>query len=254
MYAFIKVLLHPFPFLVLAIGVVVVYGWVRREGSSRRRWVLTFFYLLLLAITNPITAYLALATLEWRYPPQDPPPSAQAIVVLAGGAEMETSWRPYPVVYEGTLHRCLHAAAVYRAGEPCPVIVAGGPEPVDPAAMSLADAMGDLIVRHGVRRDDMVLEEQSTSTHENAVYGAKLLSERGISRIVLVTDAAHMTRSERCFRRQGLEVIPSACRYRADQLPSEAHKYLPDLDSVDKVHAAFREWLGLLWYWMHDRV
>ena len=60
------------------------------------------------------------------------------------------------------------------------------------------------------------IADKSRSTYENAKYGAELVKGRGISRIVLVTDAYHMPRAEGCFRKQGLSVAPAgALRDRA---------------------------------------
>src|SRR5262249_37927778 len=55
----------------------------------------------------------------------------------------------------------------------------------------------------------------SRTTYENAVESARLLNDRDMPRVVLVTDAAHLRRAVACFRKQGLDVIPCGSHYRA---------------------------------------
>jgi uncharacterized SAM-binding protein YcdF (DUF218 family) len=54
-------------------------------------------------------------------------------------------------------------------------------------------------------------EERSHSTHENAVYGAEILRQRGITAIALVVEAKSMMRAAASFRKQGITVLPAPC-------------------------------------------
>ena len=78
--------------------------------------------------------------------------------------------------------------------------------------------MRDFLVRTGIDPSGVVVEGRSRSTYENAVECGKLLRARGLRRVILVTEASHMDRAVRCFRKQGIDAIPSACRYRATEL------------------------------------
>ncbi len=57
------------------------------------------------------------------------------------------------------------------------------------------------------------IENGSRSTHENAMYGAEILRQHGISRIALVIDARSMARAEASFRKQGMTVVPAPFRF-----------------------------------------
>jgi uncharacterized SAM-binding protein YcdF (DUF218 family) len=106
----------------------------------------------------------------------------------------------------------------------------------------------------GVESDCMVLEERSTTTHENAVESARVLKQSGIAKVILVTDGASLYRAERCFRRQGIEVVPAGCRYRATELKCRASTLIPSAPAADGVNEVFHEWLGVVWYWLNDRI
>lgn len=94
-------------------------------------------------------------------------------------------------------------------------------------------------------------EQQSHSTHQEAIYSAEILKSKGVHKIVLVTDVYHMRRSEKSFRRQGLEVLPAACGYRAFGSQLYLQKLLPNWKAIAWNEDALHESVGLVWYWLH---
>ena len=60
----------------------------------------------------------------------------------------------------------------------------------------------------GVPAEAIWLQTESRNTYEDAVYSARLLKDKGVRRILLVTSAWHMPRSLGLFQAQGLEVVP----------------------------------------------
>lgn len=258
MYAFLLELLHPFLLCFLAIVVVLVIMWRRRSASRRVLLLLSVPLALLYLFCTPAVSYLAQGTLEWGYPPADPGATrapAGAIVVLSGGIYPPDATRSEAVLAPDTIYRCLHAVDLYQnpAG-PCPIVVTGGK--VDPAdkGPALGDAMKEFLSKLGVAESDIVIERESQSTHENALFSAPLLRERGIEKIILVTEATHLPRSVRCFRKQGLEVIPSGCCYRATKFEWSLFQFLPSPDAADANQRVVHEYLGLGWYWLNGRI
>src|SRR5262249_36111498 len=126
----------------------------------------------------------------------------------------------------------------------------------DPGAPGLpcADLMAAFLRRLGVRQTDLIVENSSRTTYENAVESAKLLAGRRITNIVLVTEAVHMYRAERCFRKQGLGVTPAGCRYRKVGFSLTLYSFLPDLRGLNDCQEAGHEWLGVAWYWLRGRL
>jgi uncharacterized SAM-binding protein YcdF (DUF218 family) len=253
MYYVVAALLRPFALTFIVVAAGLVASW-RRWGGRRSLFVLTAAVILLTLLTLPVTSYLALGSLEWRYPPlEERPAGAAAVVVLSGSLRPDDGdeWRSAPGT--DTLYRCLRAAEIYRAAA-CPVIVSGGKvHAVDPAPPP-ADVMRDFLLTQGVRSEDLIVEDTSRTTHENAVETARLLSARGIRRIVLVTDAAHLRRAVGCFRKQGIDVVPCGCRYRAMGRNGGLIDFLPDASAAVGVEDAAHEWLGIVWYWLTDRI
>jgi uncharacterized SAM-binding protein YcdF (DUF218 family) len=99
--------------------------------------------------------------------------------------------------------RTMLAVGLYREGAaPLLVMSGGGTGPVAEAAV-----MRDLAREAGVPEAALLLEAESRNTFENAANTVRLLQAVGKSRIVLVSDRAHLPRAVRLFRRAGFDVV-----------------------------------------------
>ncbi len=87
----------------------------------------------------------------------------------------------------------------------------------------------------GVPEEACVLEEESHSTAENARYSARILRERGVGRVLLVSDPYHLFRARQNFRLQGIDAIP------VPALLTERHRALSS-----RAYWTMREVLALL--------
>jgi uncharacterized SAM-binding protein YcdF (DUF218 family) len=223
--------------LVLLAGFVLAR---RRAG----RWLKSGAALgLLLLATMPIPALL-LRPLELRFPPLQLPEHIDGILVLGGAVDPYLSQALGATALgqnggrlaAGVLVALLHPEAKLA------LIGAGGNLFED--GLSEARASLPYVLSQGIARSRVVLEEQSRSTHENAVFAKALLHPQPGESWVLVTSAWHMPRAVAAFRGAGWQVIP----YPVDFLGASPS---PDFDlraGLDTGTTALREWLGLVWY------
>jgi uncharacterized SAM-binding protein YcdF (DUF218 family) len=243
-------LLQPYVLLFLLLAAGAVTRWRRRREPIGRLLLAGLPFVALTALSMPAIAHLSLGSLEWRYPPTDQrPDQVEAIVVLGGGILPADATRLRAEMNPASLSRCLHAAAVYRRGKPCPVVVCGGRVDDSPRAPPLALLMCEFLRDHGVNDADLVVEDQSRTTHENAVECRKLLDRRRIKHVILVTDAIHMYRALRSFRKQGIEAVPSPCNHSATEFEWGLIDLLPSAKAVLNHERVLHEWLGVAWYW-----
>jgi uncharacterized SAM-binding protein YcdF (DUF218 family) len=251
MMGFMTGLLDPYRLLVLLLGAGIAILWRRRQVAVRCLLLVTLAYAALAVLSTPALAYLSLGSLEWRYPPTESrPDDTEAIVVLGGGIDPPDATRLRAEMNADTLFRCLHAAAVYHGGKPCPVVVCGGRIAPGPSTPPLAHLMRGFLRDQGLSDADLIAEDRSRTTHENAVECRKLLDERGIDKVVLVTDAAHMFRALRSFRKQGIAVVPSACHHLATEFEWTVGDFLPSASAVQNHQRTLHEWIGFAWYWV----
>ncbi len=248
-------LLQPYFWLCVLPLIALVYVW-RRLPERRGILVIPFLaQMALVLFSMPIIAWLGAGTLEWPFPPlSQRPADAQAIVVLASYVRPPKPLQPIPEMDEATVYRCIQAADMYRQGKPCPVLISGGRADPSEAGPSCAEVMRDFLLQLSVDPANLIIEGHSRSTYENALESGKLLHARGFHRIILVTSAEHLARAVGCFRKQGLEVIPCGCRYRALQLEEIPLQWIPNPSSARANQALCHEWVGFLWYWLRGQI
>lgn len=168
--------------------------------------------LLLVGSCGPVVRSLG-QDLEWRYPPLPADARAPAIVLLGGGTEPIVPPRTEVEVSDAG-DRILYAAELWRQGRAREIVVAGGRLAVDGRLGPEADDIERLLATMGVPREVIRSERLSRNTEENAVEVKRLLSQSGISRILLVTSAIHMPRAVALFQAQGFDVVPAPTDYR----------------------------------------
>jgi uncharacterized SAM-binding protein YcdF (DUF218 family) len=162
-----------------------------------------------------------------------------AIVVLASAVSPSQFERPYPLPDPETFGRCKHAAWIFR-NTPLPVLASGGARP------PFAADMRELLLKEGVPPEMIWLEDRSQTTHENAVFSARILRQHRVRRIVLVVDAASMPRAAACFRHEGIEVVAAPSKFR--DLSRKLEDWIPGWKAIRGNELTLHEVLGLLWY------
>ena len=250
MYVFLVQLAEPFTLGMLGLLGAVVFGWARRIGSLRFRIWLTGTTLLLQLWCTPFVSQFFASFLESPYSPRATrPEGTHAIVVLSSGSVGGATEQDLPEPDLASYLRCRKAADLYRAGPPCPIVLSGGKldprHPGETFAMTLRRTM----IHMGVPEHDLILEDRSRDTYENAAYTAQILRSRGYERVVLVTTATHLMRSEWCFKLQGLEVHPIGCDFKSPTGPHlTLYASMPRLGGARLSQEVFHEALGYVWY------
>lgn len=157
-----------------------------------------------LAWRRILRGLVLVGTLAWvvgswglhRYGLSRPAPQGRwdAIVVL--GCRVFPDGRPSFALSS----RVRAAAELYAAGRAERIVLTGG---VGEAGVAEAEVAAALAESLGVPRSALVLESRSTSTEQNARFAAETIVGR---RVLVVTDAYHVLRSERVFARYFDEV------------------------------------------------
>lgn len=194
--------------------------------------------------STPAVAYRALGLLE-------PPPlagdpkrvQAQAIVVLGGGTLFASPEYARDTVGSWTLERLRYAARLARASG-LPVLVTGG----NPRGRPRSEAAA---MKEALEEDFGVAvrwtEERARNTLENALRSKEILAPAGITRILLVTHAAHTPRAAMAFETAGFEVIPAPTGYAA-RLAGDAFDWVPRADALLATRGFLHEAVGYGWY------
>jgi uncharacterized SAM-binding protein YcdF (DUF218 family) len=227
-----------------------------RSSVRNKQFLISGALILLWLGGNRWVAYSLARSLEWRYLPPKDIPQAEAIVVLGGGTEAPSYPRLF-VEVNGAGDRVLFAARLYKQGKAPYILLSGGYITwLSQRGSTPAEEMADLMALMGIPSEALWLQPRSQNTHEDAVFSAEILRQKGVHRIILVTSAQHMPRSVALFKHQGFEVIPAPTDYNVTEntwrelwqfdLPSLIINLLPTADNLGLTTSSLKYYLGML--------
>ena len=167
---------------------------------------------------------------------------AKAIVLLAAGRYQHSAELHGPDLDARSLERLRHAVVLHRQTG-LPLLATGGSvEPGEPSLATLIkNAAGEFSVQI------KWLEDQASTTRENALFSHRILANEGINTILLVTHGAHMPRARRAFERAGFEVILAATGLH-HHTNLTVGSFLPTPSGLADSEFFFHEVIGLVWY------
>lgn len=203
----------------------------------------------------PIVSYRLIETLQNRYPPlsssliSSSPFSHGAIVVLGGGDDTRVEDDNKKVVSLTTFNRLHYAVYLFKKTH-LPLIVSGGRE------MGSLDSEADLMLktlRETFSISTAIKEDQSLNTAEESRFVSSLLKQYQFDGIYLVTNAWHMPRSVASFKRAGIRVIPAPMGYQVYDHHYTLLSYFPNIQALEATNITLHEWIGLLWYKLHNK-
>jgi uncharacterized SAM-binding protein YcdF (DUF218 family) len=238
-------------FLLGMLSIVAALSYLRPRWGRRLLVALIGAYWF---ISSPFGSGILIAPLVDSYQPLQSgadAPAARAIVVLGGGIrdfKVMSGALAYP--FEATTLRILEGARVYRLldGSEHPLMVASGGITNVGGESSEASVIADGLTRLGVPREQILTEDRSMTTREQAIEVTGLLRGRGVGRFVIVTNPTHMRRSLASFRALGADVVPSVSALLPERrrIPG---LFTPNDDSFAVSDAAIYDYAALGYYW-----
>ncbi len=234
----------------MVVGFVLCLIRFKRTGLS-----LIFAGMLWVLIWSlPITSIIFGGILENSYPhqPAENYPNAQAIVVLGGStANNRINWFE-PLEPASKIARVDTAAELYLKHKAPLILVSGGALSGD---VSEARGMAARLKTHGIPAEDIILENESRTTHENAELTVQELEDHQIRSILLVTSALHMPRSMASFSKFDLDVTaaPNPPQITVPQ-DKNFSLYIPNERALAGSRSILKEYVGVLVYWLRGWV
>lgn len=256
------------PNLVYPAGVItllLLFGMIFCKSPKAKNRLMGALLLFVLITGNKLPGAYLIRKLEQAYPPLESGQTADAIVVLGGGTVTKSPPRQ-TVELNGAADRIIYAAQLYRDGT-APYVVLGGSyigwrdgevrteDGIASPASEMAEMMSGIL---GIPEEALLTQDRSLNTYEEAVEDAKLLKEKGLNRILLVSSATHMRRAVPLFEKQGLEVIPAPTDYSfSDQEWENLLRFdaatalsfvIPTVSNMSALQNAMKEYLGYFTY------
>jgi uncharacterized SAM-binding protein YcdF (DUF218 family) len=237
--------LSPFNWLLIF---VLISFFTKDQQLKRRRIIFCISWFLL--FSNPYIIHKL--SLSWQAKQKTMTNAEQYPVgiLLAGFVSFE--FKSKQGFYGGASDRYIQAVRLYKLGHIKKILISGGSGSVLRQQYKEADFVKDELLLMGVAKDDILSDNQSRNTYENAVYSKKLLdSLQQKGPYLLITSAMHMKRSQQVFTKVGLNTVAYPCNFTSINNPQLFW------ESVTPSHHAFQGWdhylkevVGLLVYKM----
>lgn len=239
-------LFFPVPVICELLLTGVLLLWFTRRKKAGIILITIGTALLLLLSIAPVSGAL-LGTLEQRYPPLNlsslpaeltKSPSGTFIVVLGSGYSPDPRVDLNSHLSQDALARLDKGIEICRQLESCKLILSGGP----PAA---AQAMKDVAISLGIPPQEIILEEKSRNTEQEAQFIKPMV---GSAPFILVTSASHMPRAMGLFQKLGMHPIAAPTDYLAKRGgPFSPDEFYPGAGGLSEAERAVYEYLGMAW-------
>jgi uncharacterized SAM-binding protein YcdF (DUF218 family) len=186
------------------IGVLLCFTQYRRLGA----WLSLVSAILLVVMGFGPLGSFAIGPLEARFPELgeniEPP---DGIIVLGGSVDEELSAERGHVVFTESAQRLTAPIELKRRFPKARLVFTGGSGLLVSSGATEAQAVQNFWRAVGLDQGDVLYEDRSRNTIENAQFTKALVQPKAGERWLLVTSASHMPRSIGIFRKAGFPVI-----------------------------------------------
>ncbi len=177
------------------------------------------------------------------------PDAAYEVVIVLGGTLEGNGTDP---LGEPELNaagdRFLRGLELVRSGQARNILLSAGTLDPHSGLPTEAVVLARELERQGIPRERVAPEPRSGNTRENAVESARIIRDRGWSRLLLITSAFHMERSLGCFRAVGLEPDALPVDYRSFDPGKRSASWAPRAGALAQSTDALRELFGRVVY------
>ena len=236
-------LLPPGIFIVIlfALGIIFTINRQRKIGLAN---ILLGFLIWIFSISP--TSYLLLSSLESDFYKSNNL-KGDVIILLGGGIYEDVrdlSGSGFPG--EDMLGRIVTAVRLQKRLN-IPIIISFGSVYKDRNAG--APIVKRFLMDLGVDESQIILEDKSKDTFENAKYSIEICEKRGFTLPILLTSAYHLKRSYWVFEHLGMNINPFPAYFKTHDHPSYRwYSFLPNRGSMASISRALHEYLGLIFY------
>lgn len=235
--------ISPFNWL-LILAVVAVFT---KDQKRKKRWIL-FSFCWFLFFSNPYIIHRLMLNWQPKQKTFTQGEKYETGILLAGFVGFE--YKTKQGFYGAASDRFIQAVRLYKLGHIRKILITGGSGSILRQQYKEADFVKEQLQEMGVAATDILSENQSRNTYENAVNSKKLLDSLHMKApYLLITSAIHMKRSQQVFTKAGIETVAYPCNYLAINNPPLFWEAItPSYNAFNGWDIYIKEVLGLLVY------
>lgn len=228
----------------------IIFGFLFLKNRKRKLGIFSFLLGVILYlfscdffVSKPII-YLEKQSINSKYKIED----IDSYILLCGGIRSNTLIGVIPG--QDAIERIYTVAKLYTKN-PKPIYITGGK--VLEKVMSESSVYKKELIDLGIPEKDIILEEESRNTKENAIYTKKLMKKNEQKKGILVTSAIHMKRSMEVFKDDEIIFYPFPCNFYGFTKNRGIQSYIPNYLNLKNFNAALWEYFGIIYYKLRYR-
>lgn len=225
---------------------LALFGWNKKIKKSFR--IITVFYFLFFSNTF---LFLEVERL-WEIPGTkiDSIQKKYDVGIVLSGMAMYNNDLERLQIQEGT-DRIWHSISLYKKGIVSKLLISGKDGNIIDKGLNESVQFKSDLVKWGIPAEDIIIEDISRNTYENALYTKKVLEQHPeYNSFLLITSSNHMRRASACFKKQGMEfdVFTTNLYTGANRLWTFDHLFVPSYSTFVKWNNLTKEWTGYIMY------
>lgn len=184
----------------------------------------------------------------WEIPRNQVKSTFDVGIVLGGIADYDSITKSHN--FNKHADRLMDAEQLYHKGIIKKILLSGGNGMLINDGYIESEAMRDYLLANKIPYEDILIENKSRNTKENASNSALLLKkEFKNGKFLLITSAIHMRRAQYCFNTYEINTtpFPTDC---TKSYRSRGYEYIlfPRIEAFDKWENLIHEWIGYIVY------
>jgi uncharacterized SAM-binding protein YcdF (DUF218 family) len=226
-------------FILLIIGLLT-------KKPKRKKYSFTIAFILFILFSNP---FLLDRFAKWWDVKETKLPAGSnyscAIILGGFGAEDENKNGYFNL----SADRFIQAIKLKISGKVSHLLITGGSSKLRPTDFREGDWVHDQFIDLKIPDNNILVENKSRNTLENAIYSKKLLDSAHLQPpYLLVTSAFHMRRSMYIYKKKGVDVIPYPCNYLAGRNEISISDFIPSAGALSFWETYIKEVIGYVVY------
>lgn len=213
------------------------------KTNSKLGKKLLLFTIVFYIFTIPLVANSTIRLLEKSYGVPESP-SGDVIVILGGGATLDTPNLDFKGHLSGfAANRLLTSVQLYKKLN-VPIIISGGK--VYKSTGTESEISKNILISMGIPENKIIIENRSLNTSQNAEFTKKIIDSNNYKSPVLVTSAFHMKRAVIQFHKFNIKVTPFPTDYQTNiNEHIELNDFIPSSDAMVKLSLSIKELIGI---------
>lgn len=170
-------------------------------------------------------------------------------ILLSGMATYNTDLDRL-AIQEGT-DRIWHTMKLYKKGVISKILITGKDGTIIDQGLNEAQQFKRDLITFGFPEHDIIIEDQSRNTYENALFSKKILLQNPeLKSFILITSSNHMRRAKACFDKQHIQTdVYTTNNFNGKNRQwTFDHLCIPSFSTFIRWNNLTKEWIGYVAY------